>query len=238
MRVDAVLGPADIARLPARDLSGTVCVVFDVLRATTSLVTGFAHGMQAAVPVTTIEEALAERVRNPGVLLGGERFGNRIDGFDLGNSPLEYDARVAGRTVVTTTTNGTVALRACAGAAAVHAGALLNLTATARCPAIAGAERVLLVCAGTFEEPALEDLYAAGALAARLGPAIQPTDTTLACLAVHQRFGADAESALEASANGGALIRAGRGADLRWAAQTDRFGVVVRMEGDSLRRVV
>src|SRR5436190_17096535 len=110
MHIDAVLTPADIALLPQRDLSGVTCVVFDVLRATSSMLTGLAHGAAEIHPVCTIEEALALRQRWPDAVLGGERQGDLIPGFDIGNSPLEYRDSVAKRRIITTTTNGTVAL--------------------------------------------------------------------------------------------------------------------------------
>src|SRR6187549_1935392 len=109
MHIDAVLTPADIALLPQRDLAGVTCVVFDVLRATSSMITGLAHGATEIHPVCTIEEALALRQQLPDAVLGGERQGDPIPGFDVGNSPLEYRESMAGRKIITTTTNGTVA---------------------------------------------------------------------------------------------------------------------------------
>jgi 2-phosphosulfolactate phosphatase len=96
MIVDVALNPAEIALLPQRDLSATTCVVFDVLRATSSMVTALANGASAIHPVRTIEEALALRQRFPDALLGGERHGDPIPGFELGNSPLEYRENVKG----------------------------------------------------------------------------------------------------------------------------------------------
>ena len=116
------------------------CVVFNVLRATSTFVTALHHGAKAIVPVSEISEALALRRKQPDVLLGGERDSVRIGAaqgsgidFDLGNSPREYaPEKVGGKTIVSTTTNGTRALRACAGAQTVLAASFLNLTATAR----------------------------------------------------------------------------------------------------------
>jgi len=235
MRVEAVLGPAEIARMRSADLSDAVCVVFDVLRATTSLVTGLAHGMRGAIPVETIEEALAERARDPELLLGGERHGDRIGGFDLGNGPSEYTA-VAGRRVVTTTTNGTVALRACEGARAVHAAALVNLAAAAEAVRAEGCGRVVLVCAGTFDAPALEDIYAAGALAERLGDG-DLDDAAAVCRAVYRESGSDPGALLRRAANGRRLVESGREADLEWAARVSCCEVAARMAGRELVRI-
>ena len=108
-------------------------------------------------------------------MLGGERNGVRIsaDGidFDLGNSPREYTPeKVRGKTIVSTTTNGTRALRACVGAKTVLAASFLNLTATAEFLRRNNFENILLVCAGTGENPADEDIIAAGALVDALLP--------------------------------------------------------------------
>ncbi len=130
MHIDVVLHPAEIAQLPARDLSATTCVVFDVLRATSSIITALAHGAAEIYPVCTIDEARALKASLADAVLGGERQGDMIPGFDIGNSPREY-TDLTNRRIVTTTTNGTVALRACERAERVLVGALLNLGAVA-----------------------------------------------------------------------------------------------------------
>src|SRR6516165_478897 len=95
--LEALFTPADFGALSQRDLGSTVCVVFDVLRATSSMVTALDHGAEAILPVETIPEALAARQRRPDVVLAGERDGVRIQAdltgsiaFDLGNSPREF----------------------------------------------------------------------------------------------------------------------------------------------------
>jgi 2-phosphosulfolactate phosphatase len=174
---EVLFAPAEFRALPQRDLCATVCVVFDVLRATSSFVTALANGAAAVVPVEEISEALALRRRRPEVLLAGERNGLRIGAnqtggieFDFGNSPREYvPGKVGGKTIVSTTTNGTRALRACAGARQVLVGSFLNLGATVRHVQALGPEALLLVCGGTFEDCALEDVLAAGAFCDALG---------------------------------------------------------------------
>jgi 2-phosphosulfolactate phosphatase len=153
-------------------------VVFDILRATTTMVTALANGAREIIPVAEIAEALSVRQQRPEVLLAGERDGWRIRAdrtggvdFDLGNSPREFTpAAVGGRTIVMTTTNGTRALRACAGAEAVLAASFLNLRATVQWLRDRNPASVILVCGGTHEEPALEDILAAGAVCERLWP--------------------------------------------------------------------
>jgi len=239
MHIDAVLSPPEIDLLPQRDLSETLCVVFDVLRATSSILTGLAHGVEEIRPVLTIGEALAVRAQWPGAVLGGERHGERIDGFDLGNSPLEY-RRGDLRRIITTTTNGTVALRACAGAREVLAGALLNLGALeaylrAAAPAPAPA-RVLLVAAGTFRDLALEDVLAAGMLAAAF-PHATLTDAAQTALALYRCHAGDLPGALRLATNGAVLASRGRGAEIDWCASLSRLPVVGRMEAGVIRAV-
>ncbi len=172
MKIEVILTPAELPALKERDLHDTTCVVFDVLRATSTFVTALHNGAKAVVPVSEITEALAWRQKQPGVLLGGERDGVKIRAgltggvdFDLGNSPREYTPeKVRGKTIVSTTTNGTRALRACAGAKTVLAASFLNLTATAKFLRLLSPSQVVLVCAGTRENTALEDVLAAGAL--------------------------------------------------------------------------
>ena len=230
MILDAVLTPAEIDLLPQQDLGETVCVVFDVLRATSSMITALAHGAEAIRPALTVEEALATRADWPDAILGGERFGNRIEGFDLGNSPSEY-RRPGLRRIVTTTTNGTVALRACTGADRVLAAALLNMQAAADSLRSAPPARVLLVCAGTFRELALEDVFAAGMLAAQF-PSAELTDAARTALAVYTESACDPLALLQRSKNGRRLIADGRGGDVTYCAGISRYAVVgVMREG-------
>jgi 2-phosphosulfolactate phosphatase len=170
--LEVLFTPAEFSALRPGDLTDAVCVVFDVLRATSSMMTALANGASRIYPVRSIADALTLRQAHPAALLAGERNGVRIlaaqtglADFDLGNSPREFTAeRVSRRKIIMTTTNGTRALEACVGARHILPGAFLNLAALAdRIRAIA-AERLLIVCAGTFEEAAYEDTLAAGAL--------------------------------------------------------------------------
>lgn len=232
MNVDVALSPAEIARLPQRDLSQTTCVVFDVLRATSSMITALAHGAKEILPVRTIDEALELRAEFPRALLGGERDGERIDGFDLGNSPFEY-RELSRAQIITTTTNGTIALRACEHAARVLVGAVLNLASLSEELRWDDPENVLLVCAGTFDEFALEDAFAAGLLIAEF-PEAKLSDSARAALGVAKLFPTPLD-ALTASRNGRALAAKQRLAEVEWCAQISRYSVVGLMDGGVIR---
>jgi len=148
--------------------------MIDALRASTTIAAALHAGAPSIQPVLTVEEALHLRSVHAGgsdpPLLGGERAGRLIPGFDLGNSPRDYTReRIAGRRIIFTTTNGTAALlhAANAGAAEVLIGTLVNLTAI--CDRVAADERpVHLLCAGTRNAVTLDDAIAAGAFVDRL----------------------------------------------------------------------
>jgi 2-phosphosulfolactate phosphatase len=170
--LEVLFTPAEFSALDGTDLSEVVCVVFDVLRATSSMLTALANGASYIFPVREISDALELQRAHPGALLAGERDGVRIlraqtggVDFDLGNSPREFTReRVTGREIIMTTTNGTRALQACRGARRILAGGFLNLRALADTVQDGNTARLLIICAGTFEEAAYEDTLAAGAL--------------------------------------------------------------------------
>jgi 2-phosphosulfolactate phosphatase len=148
------------------DLAGGAAVVIDVLRASTTVVYAFEAGAKAVVPCLEIEEAflIAKQYSRDEIILGGERGGLPIDGFDLGNSPEEYTPdTVKGKTVVFTTTNGTQALLYAKLAKQILLGAFVNVSAVVE--KLLGQEAVHLLCAGTRGQPTEEDILCAGMIA-------------------------------------------------------------------------
>ncbi|HTV75861.1 MAG TPA: 2-phosphosulfolactate phosphatase [Candidatus Baltobacteraceae bacterium] len=253
---DVLLTPAEFAALAKRDLRETVCVVFDVLRATSTFVTALHNGAKEIIPVSEISEALAIK-NSEFILRGGERNGVRISAngidFDLGNSPREYSPeKVRGKTIVSTTTNGTRALRACANAKIILAASFLNLTATAEFLRQDNSTDILLVCAGTRENAALEDTLAAGALCELLVGASRCDDRT-AQRAVATQISTSAEIALQTytrakSDLAATVIRDSENArrllaipelcdDVAFCLQRDIYPLIARMEaGGAIRR--
>jgi 2-phosphosulfolactate phosphatase len=206
--LEVLFTPADFSLLPGRDLSATHGVVFDVLRATSTMMTALAHGASRIFPVREISEALRLRAEHPAALLAGERDGVRILSaqtggvdFDLGNSPREFTReRVAGREIIITTTNGTRALQACLGARRIFPGAWLNLGALARRLGREQAARLLIVCAGTYEEAAYEDTLAAGALCDLVWAQFEPkhiADSAQVARQIYLDAGSDYPAALQ-----------------------------------------
>lgn len=156
----------DVAFTRADLRPADVAVVIDVLRATTTATQALAAGYRSVLCVESVEVALT--LRGPGRVLAGERHCVRPPGFDQGNSPREA-ARCHGDELVLATTNGAPAVIAAAQTApVVLLACLLNLDAVVA--ALQGAD-VQIVCAGTDGAVALEDVYVAGRISARLqGP--------------------------------------------------------------------
>jgi 2-phosphosulfolactate phosphatase len=246
--LEVTFTPAEFAALRQRDLSQTVCVVFDVLRATSSIITALGNGAAAVVPVEDIPEALALRKQMPEVLLAGERDGLRIQSeltgsiaFDLGNSPREFTReKVAGKTIAMTTTNGTRALRACAGARRVLIGSLLNLGAVAGYLSANSPDGLLLVCSGTFEQAAYEDVLGAGALSDLVWPLYKDGHVVDSASMAHRLFQTertDLTEALSRSRNGRRLLsRPELRNDVAYCAQVDRIPLLAEMDKSGIVR--
>lgn len=217
--------------IPAAALAGGVVVVIDLLRATTTIVHALAHGARAVVPTASIEEALAVTSRWPvsEQLLGGERHGVTIAGFDLDNSPFSYSAdRVRGKTIVFTTTNGTRAMRWASQAAEIRIGAFANLTAI--CDSLRDETRpVHLLCAGTDYRISAEDLLVAGAIADRLVDSFELTVETQIFREFWRARGMSDISRLQTlrtSAGGRNLVELGFERDIERASLIDLYAVV------------
>ncbi|MBD3672162.1 MAG: 2-phosphosulfolactate phosphatase [Planctomycetaceae bacterium] len=150
------------------DLLGGTAVIIDILRATTTICHALDAGATQVIPCLTIDETHELTSDYPDAILGGERGGEKIDGFDLSNTPTEYTPSVvAGKTVLFTTTNGTKALHHSHHAEEVLIGAFVNLTAIIVC--LSDLQRPIhLVCAGTNGEISNEDVLFAGAVTSGL----------------------------------------------------------------------
>lgn len=234
-RVEVAFTPAELG---SRSLKGLALVLIDVLRFSTTACYALHHGADQVVPAESIEEAtrLAATLDRETTLLCGEREGDRIDGFHLGNSPLEYrPATVGRRTLVFSTSNGTRLAALCEPAHEVAIAAMVNVGAVARWVARRRSP-VLVVCAGRQGAFSMEDAVCAGLLLQRsleLAPALAlDNDAARASIALAERFGVDAAAMLEGSEAGRYLVSRGYGDDLVVAAQVDALkSVPVLREG-------
>lgn len=230
--------------LKSDELEGTVAVVIDVLRASTTVCTALANGATAIVPFRGIDEATAFReARRPSpVLLGGERQGVRIGGFDLDNSPQGYHREVVGSKLIGfTTTNGTQALHRCLDAEEVLIGSFVNIEAVVE-RLVALVKPVHFVCAGTNGEVSAEDCLCAGAmieLLIRNGvlPEVVDDQSTLAREFAKSCAFADETrlAALSSSYGGRNLTKLGLEEDINIAAGWNTRPVVPRWDAETNR---
>lgn len=226
--------------VPAEALAGSCCVVIDALRATTTIVEALAAGATSVAPCLSIDDARARcmELGSNAAVLGGERGGRPIAGFDLGNSPAEYtSARVGGRTVVLTTTNGTKALVHCRAASVILVAAFVNLSGvTNRLRSVAQTLAINIICAGTDGIVTREDVLVAGAIVARLTPAdsllndqaLLARDAWLEIAADRsgEELAAQLTKAMRESRGGRNLIEIGMATDIELAARIDRYSTV------------
>ncbi len=211
---------------------GKTVVVIDVLRATTTIVHALAAGATKVIPCLHVDQA-REKAAELGdtTLLGGEREGVRIEGFQLGNSPLEYlGEKVQGRAIVFTTTNGTKALKCCVNSKRVLIGAFVNFSAI--CEQVAACEDLVLLCAGTGNEVTREDVLFAGAVASELrktSPALGINDQAEIAADAWESAQNDLRGAaplaeiLRQSRGGRNLIEIGQDKDIEIASTIDKF---------------
>lgn len=213
--------------------------MIDVLRATSTLVTLAARGVADVTVVAQIEQGFAlRRAAAAAALLCGEVGGLPPEGFDYGNSPVEFSGlELGGRRAILFTSNGTKALVQAVDAAHTFVGALLNRSAVAAAAierARAGSHDLVLVCSGTDlgTSYCLEDAFCAGALAGAIVERVP--DATLGdgaetALRLFRSFGGDCRAAFEAAEHGRLLARIGLAADLDFCAETDRYAVAPRV---------
>jgi 2-phosphosulfolactate phosphatase len=207
-------------------LQNASVVVIDVLRASTTIVAALESGAERIIPIADIETAsrLVRPAERDKKLLAGERKGLVVPGFDLSNSPAEFTpARVRGRTIVLTTTNGTRAITAASKAGRITICSLTNLHAVAA--ALRGEPELVVLCCGTEGSIAAEDLLCGGLLLGSLAPVVAPeslSDAAGVAGALAERFGASAEAFLRSSDHGRRLAGLGFGEDVAFCA---RIGV-------------
>lgn len=211
----------DVAFTRAGLRPATVVVVVDVLRAASTIAQALAAGYRRVTCCESVERARA--LHGPGRVLAGEQSCVRPEGFQLGNSPADFDPPL-GEEVVLATTNGCpTLLDAAACADEVLVGCMLNLEALHT--ALDGRD-VTVACSGTDGRPALEDVYAAGRIAAALtGPR---TDAARIAEAVAAAY-PEPRAALAASADAAVLRDVGLEADIAWCARESVIDVVPRI---------
>jgi 2-phosphosulfolactate phosphatase len=227
MELSLYTHPSDFSESEAK---GNTVVVVDVLRASSTIVHACENGVERIIPVASVEDAtkLLPTLDRKRTLLGGEREGIKIDGFDLGNSPLEYTReQVSGKTLIFSTSNGTVAITRSAAAKEIVLGCFLNIGAVANQVVSSRAKKVVVLCAGDMGRLSLEDFVCGGCLVDRIVESTR-AKTSLNDGAVAARTLANARGDIgeivRSSSHGIRLAKLGFESDLEFCSQVDMYG--------------
>ncbi len=209
-----------------------VVVVVDILRATSCMVTALAHGVKSIRPFANLEDCKA--MKAAGWFTAGERNGEKVEGFDFGNSPFEYmDVKLKGERIAFTTTNGTQAIARAQGAKEIVIGSFLNLTAVTEYLRT-GTDNILVVCAAWKGKVNLEDTLFAGALVENLKNHIEPDcDAPLAAQHLYNLAKNNLVDFLKNSSHVKRLNRLNIHKDIEFCLTPDQYTIVPRLvEGE------
>lgn len=241
MRIDVLLGEGHVA---AADVAGRVVVVVDVLRAATTVAVALVNGARAVIPFEHVDEVAlrAKQFERADVRLGGERKMQRIPGFDLGNSPLEFTREVIeGRIILYSTSNGTAALLATQGSKNCFFAGFVNMRATivaARNTARPDCN-VLVICSGTDRRSALEDVVCAGLLVRGITRArtdVTYGDGAFIARALSRRYDGDLTRLVTDSSHAQALIAGGFAEDVQHCLAVNTVPIAVAYHDRQLVR--
>ena len=215
------------------ELEGKTVVVVDILRATSCMTTAFAHNIKSMKPVSTLEDCRS--YKKEGYFIAAERGGEKVEGFDIGNSPFSYmEPSLAGEKVAVTTTNGTLAIVKSMTANDILIGSFLNIKAVAS-RIIELDQDVIIHCAGWKGSVNAEDTLFAGALIDLLAGEFE-TNTDDASLA-HSLYLLHKDNMLDyvsQSSHAQRLKGFGIMKDIEFCMEMDKYDVVPYLKGDEI----
>lgn len=216
-----------------------IVVVIDVLRATSAICSAFDNGVASVIPVSTIEEA--KDYQSKGFLVGAERKGEIVEGFDFGNSPYSYmQPELKNKEVVLSTTNGTKAINIAKGAEQVLIGSLNNIDALCTY-LIAQNKNVVCLCSGWQDKFNLEDTICGGAIADELiktGQYTSVDDSTVAAKYLYLSAKDNFFGFLKSSSHRRRLKKLNLNEDIKYCLTPNKTEVVPILKGDKIVNLV
>lgn len=223
------------ALIPLYKIEDYIVVVIDIFRATTSICYGIENGAEAIIPVSQVEECAAYRDVDCNYMLAAERDGEIVSGFDFGNSPFSYTSdKVAGKTIVLTTTNGTHALHLSRKAKKIVIGSFLNLTSICNWLNEQN-ENILLVCSGWKNNFNLEDTLFAGAVVEHLKTgSFSPDDPAIAANDLYNLAKNDLDGYLKKTSHSERLKQLGIERDIAFCLNVNTTTAIPVLKGDTL----
>jgi len=236
MKIEVFFSPGSLDELGMR---GRNVVIIDVLRASTTICTALRNGAREVIPTPDIENAtkISTNLSGDSRLLGGERQGKKIDGFDLGNSPFEYTPeKVGGKSIILTTTNGAGAIYRCRYASVALVGAFVNISSIVQTMIDVGGTWIIL-CSGNQGSFSIEDSACAGAIISKVNAVdkVETDDAGLTSVILYNKFKKGILGMMKQSAHGKYLISIGFEEDLRFCAEVDRVPVIPIVEGTGIK---
>lgn len=216
------------------EMRGKTAVIIDVLRASSTITTALANGAKGIIPVADMGAGskISQSTDTGNILLCGEKDGEKIEGYDLGNSPLEYTVEmVRGKTIVLNTTNGTKALMRSSLAREILVGSFLNMKTIAGY--LADKQDIVLVCAGWRGRLSLEDLLCAGNIIYELmGGELPQTafDGAKVAFGLYEKFGDDIKKTVQSSNHAHRLQNIVGSEDLSFCSNVNAMDVLPVMK--------
>lgn len=211
--------------------TGKTCVVIDVLRASTVIVTALANGAREVIPVSTVDFAMkvsGDAFRSQ-TLLGGERNTKKVEGFTLGNSPLEYLSEVVnGKSIIHYTTNGSKAIVKAKFSENLFVGCFNNASAVVK-HCIGLKKDLEIICAGNSGAFNLEDAVCAGFMISEIFEKekdVVVTDSAGACALLHKTYAKNILKMLKNTEHGKLLIENGFDEDIKECAKIDSADII------------
>jgi 2-phosphosulfolactate phosphatase len=216
------------------DVRNRTVVIVDILRATSCMVVAFANGVGSITPFANLEEC--RQMKSKGYITSGERNGEKVRGFDKGNSPFEYmDDQIKGQKIAFTTTNGTQAIEKAKEGKQIIIGSFLNLTSVTRF-LLLSEHNILVVCSGWKGKVNLEDTLFAGALVENLKNHIEPDcDAPLASQHLYNLAKDDMVKFLSNSSHVKRLNRLNIHKDIDFCLSPDQFSVLPILKNGVLK---
>jgi 2-phosphosulfolactate phosphatase len=237
MKLNVLLSPLNADELY---FTQKTTVVIDVLRASTTVIAALSNGAKEVIPVGTVEFAVKVSGGMFGgqTLIGGERNTKRIEGFALGNSPLEYTREaVENKTIVFYTTNGSKAIARAKFSNDLFVCSFNNLLGMAQ-HLVKLNKDVEILCAGHNNLFSLEDTVCAGMLVERikrLNRSAKISDSSIAAQVLYEKFGDNILKILENAEHGKRLIQNGFKKDIEYCSHYNITKNIPYFDGNALR---
>lgn len=237
MKINVHLTPGGVDEL---FFTGKTTIVIDVLRATSTIVTALSNGAREIIPVASVEFAVKVSGGMFGglTLLGGERNTKKIQGFALGNSPLEYTHDVVnGKSIILFTTNGTKAIVKAKFSQNLFICSFLNLSAIAN-KIIALDKDIEILCSGRNNFFSLEDGICAGKLVTEILKSKEDavlSDTSRAALALCKSFGKSIPKLLAETEHGKLLVENGFEEDIKYCSKLNTVEIIPSFSGNVIK---